>query len=323
MFCDSNSWAISLYPYLDPWAFHSVFFSLPSWGGKWQRSFGGHLESIQDQSTTWKCSLLHQCLHGLLWCHLATAWDTLWIQIYPQWIWRSSFAQSGLGSPGCSMTTRYVSYQSPPVSFYFAVEKKWRGKAPLRTQSNPAQRMKAVDIHATMSSYSNAVKCGDLTSGSRSHQATVISVLGKYFEWPSAYFPYLWHPDEYMYDTSGLPASSYIHNMHSCTLLLLQQQIWHSSFPGAKRTKELTQLWGWWHAKGWAQCVGEGICHWQCSNPDPDPQKLCCQVQGSFSPCLSNGEYDICLGTHPRLLVTVTHPEQTFQAVQPDKSPHG
>lgn len=33
-----------------PWAFHSVFFSLPSWGGKWQRSFDGHLESIQCQS---------------------------------------------------------------------------------------------------------------------------------------------------------------------------------------------------------------------------------------------------------------------------------
>lgn len=45
------------------------------------------------------------------------------------------------------------------------------------------------------------------------------------------------------------------------------------------------------------------------------PQKLCCQVQGSFSPCLSNGEHDTCLGTLPRLLVTVTHSKQTFQAV--------
>lgn len=140
-------------------------------------------------------------------------------------------------------------------------------------QSNPGQRMKAGHIHIIMSSYSNAVKCGDLTSCSGSHQGTVISVLGKYFEWPSAYFPYLWHPDEYMYDTSGLPASSYIHNMHSCTLLLLQQQIWCSGFPGAKRIKELTQLRGWWHEEGRAESMGEGICHWQCSNTHPEPMK--------------------------------------------------
>lgn len=156
-----------------------------------------------------------------------------------------------------------------------------------------------------------------------SHQAKVISVLGKYFEWPSAYFPYLWHPDEYMYDTSGLPASSYIHSMHSCALLLLQQQIWCSSIPGAKWIKELTQLWGWWHEEGWAECVGEGQCHSQHSNTDPELRKLRCQLQGSSSPCLSNGEYDTCLGTLPPLLVTVTHPEQMFQAVLLDKSPNG
>lgn len=48
-------------------------------------------------------------------------------------------------------------------------------------QPSLAQGMKAGDIHTTMSSYSKAVKCGDFTSGSGSHQATVISVLGKGF----------------------------------------------------------------------------------------------------------------------------------------------
>lgn len=51
-----------------------------------------------------------------------------------------------------------------------------------KRQSSLAQGMKAGDIHTTMSSYSKAVKRGDLTSGSGSHQATVISVLGKCFE---------------------------------------------------------------------------------------------------------------------------------------------
>lgn len=62
-----------------------------------------------------------------------------------------------------------------------------------QTQSSLAQRMKAGDIHTTMSSYFNAVTCGDLTSGSGSHRATVISVL-----------EYILNDHQHIFSTSGI-----------------------------------------------------------------------------------------------------------------------
>lgn len=71
------------------------------------------------------------------------------------------------------------------------------GEEKCHLQSRPAglaQGTKPGDIHTAIWPYPNAVKGGDLTSGSGSPQATDVSVLGKYFGWLLVYFPYLWYP---------------------------------------------------------------------------------------------------------------------------------
>lgn len=96
---------------------------------------------------------------------------------------------------------------------------------------------------------------------------------------------------------------SHIYKGRSCTLLLLWQQMWCGSILAAGRIKEPTQLWGWWprhEEEGQWALGGEGMCHRQCRDTDPQPPKMCC-----FSPCLSNGEYDTCLWTLPPLLATI------------------
>lgn len=175
--------------------------------------------------------------------------------------------------------------------------------------------MKAGDIHTTMSSYSNAVKCGDLTSGRGSYQATVISDLGKYFEWPLAYFPYLWHPDEYMYDTSGLPASTAVYYCCSSSR--------SGSFLRAKWIKELTQLWGWWHEQGWAERVGKGICHWQCSSMDPEPTKTVLPSAGQLFSLLIKWRTWHLSWDAPSTVSDCHTPQADVSSCVADKSLHG
>lgn len=92
--------------------------------GQWQEEaflflVSWSLEMAEDKSWWWRCSLPSPCLHScsLLWCHLAAAWATLQVQVYPTSILRSKFAQPGLGSPGCSVTRRLVSNSSSIFAF--------------------------------------------------------------------------------------------------------------------------------------------------------------------------------------------------------------
>lgn len=145
-----------------------------------------------------------------------------------------------------------------------------------------------------MSSYSNAVKCWDLTSGSGSHQATVISVLGKYLDDHQHIFP----ASGTLMNTCMTPQGCL--QALTSTICTAVHYCCSSSRSGIEASREPNG------SRSWHSCEDGGMKRaeqhvWEkgsatdsAATLTQSPQKLCCQVQGSFSPCLSNGEYDTC-----------------------------
>lgn len=158
-------------------------------------------------------------------------------------------------------------------------------------------------------SFCLAVKCGDLTSASGESSSRGCLFTGN-TSWISIgvfHLPFVPLLDPHAAPQSFLQALN-THEGRTHTWLLLRQQIWRGSFLAARHINEPARAAVRTATPGTSQGTG------------PVPRRDVPQHRAAFLPA---SHADICLGMLPRLLATATHPEQTLQAVQPDRFPRG